>query len=65
MESSAFPNKIDMIKNFTNWWIFLCTLKLHKSTASYVSFLLKRQENTIFYFDCCSEGIASIKKGAT
>ena len=37
--------------------------KLRKSTATLlVSFNWKHQENTLFYFNCYSEGNASIKK---
>ena len=40
-------------------------LKLCKSAASCMSFHWKHQENTLFHFDCHSEGIASIKKSST
>ena len=66
MESSAFPNiimvKLMKLKMYTLMNISMSP-KLCKCTSSCISFHWKHPENTLFRFDCYSEGNVSIKKG--
>ena len=42
-----------------------CVPKIAQKYSKLMSFKCKHQENTLFYFDCYSEGNASIKKRST
>ena len=68
MESSAFPDKIKIkwtrLKIYKMMKMFYVP-KIAQKYSKSMSFNWKHQENTLFYFDCYSEGNASIKKRST
>ena len=62
MESFAFPDEIKMkfirLKIYKMGNIFMPPKITQKAQQDVCHFSFKHQENTIFYFDCCSEGNA-------